>query len=287
VHFVWLLKFSEKKGHGDNVCRWSLHKQSMFGTSTGATGGFGSMGGFGSSAAPSTSLGFGSTAAAAPAANTQNAFGTTAPASGGFGSSAPTTGGFGSAPASGGFGSSTSATGGFGSAPASGGFGSSTSATGGFGSAPATGGFGIAPASGAFGTGGFGSLATPTTGMSSFGTGGFGQAASGTKSMASSFGQPSASANTQPNQFSQQQQQQQSQGSSNGKIAKCIEKLQLAYAPYLDSTGRPCGLARAVRFNEDCYFKTVLYDKKTGPTQPSDPFLTGSVLEQVSVLVCP
>jgi hypothetical protein len=99
---------------------------------------------------------------------------------------------------------------------------------------------------------------------------------------ASSFGAPSSSSN-QLQGFGQQQQQQQQQTAAPaaGKIARSIEKLQQSYAPYQDQTGKVSVNAAAGRFNEECFFKTIMYDKRTGPAHAADPSLTGSLLEEV------
>lgn len=85
-------------------------------------------------------------------------------------------------------------------------------------------------------------------------------------------------------QQQQQMQQQQQQQGATGKIARSIEKLQQAYAPYQDQNGKVSVNAAAGRFNDECYFKTIMYDKRTGPAHAVDPSLSGPELEEVSSL---
>ena len=74
---------------------------------------------------------------------------------------------------------------------------------------------------------------------------------------------------------------QQAAAAPPGKIARSIEKLQQAYAPYQDQNGKVSVNAAAGRFNDECFFKTIMYDKRTGPAHAMDPSLTGSLLEEV------
>ena len=86
--------------------------------------------------------------------------------------------------------------------------------------------------------------------------------------------------NTSMNSFGQQQQMQQAP-STTGKIARSIEKLQQAYAPYQDVAGKSSASAAAGRYNDECMFKTYMYDRRSGSAQGADPSLTGTLLEQV------
>lgn len=173
-------------------------------------------------------------------------------------------------------------------APSGGGFG-------GFGAPaaqPSFGGFGSASTSFApAASGGFGAPTTNTAQPSalkpSTSFGGFGQpsvgfgstpAASATAPQFTSFGAPATNQTQMGFQTAPAAPAQQ----APGKIARSIEKLQQAYAPYQDNSGKVSVQPSAGRFNEDCFFKTVMYDKRSGPVQSADPSLTGSLLEQVS-----
>lgn len=172
---------------------------------------------------------------------------------------------------------------------------SATPSTGGFG------GFGTPSAQPSFGFGASSTSFAPAAAAGGFGTpsaqsstakpassfGGFGQsslgfdttpATSSTAPQFSSFGGNTGSQSqlgfqTAPAAPAQQ---------APGKIARSIEKLQQAYAPYQDNNGKVSIQPSAGRFNEDCFFKTVMYDKRLGPVQNFDPSLTGSLLEQVN-----
>jgi len=76
---------------------------------------------------------------------------------------------------------------------------------------------------------------------------------------------------------------QQAAAAPPGKIARSIEKLQQAYAPYQDQNGKVSVNAAAGRFNDECFFKTIMYDKRTGPAHAMDPSLTGSLLEEAEM----
>lgn len=173
-------------------------------------------------------------------------------------------------------------------APAGGGFG-------GFGTPAAQPSFGFGSSSTGFApaaAGGFGAQAANTTAQSSAlkpstSFGGFGQPTVGfgatpsNTSVApqfSSFGAQSTSNQTQMSFQTTQAPAQQ----APGKIARSIEKLQQAYAPYQDNSGKVSIQPSAGRFNEECFFKTVMYDKRLGPVQSADPSLTGSLLEKVT-----
>jgi hypothetical protein len=243
----------------------------MFGTASTGTG----FGGFGGAPAGQPTVGFG----AATATPALSAFGTSA--GGGFGTG--TTSAFGAKPAQ--------ATVGFGSTAAptqsSFGFGATTPApatASGFGTPAATtgfGGFGATPAAAAPSSAGFGGFGNHTSfgqpaaqnkPLTTFGS--FGQPAGGTSAL--SFGQPPA---TQQGAL-----QMQAAPSTIGKIAKSIEKLQQAYAPYQDVNGKVSAMATAGRYNDECMFKTYMYDRRNGATHISDPSLSGALLEQVIVL---
>lgn len=209
--------------------------------------------------------GFGSTSMAQPAAG-----GFESPAPSGFGAPAATTG-FAST-----FGGTASTANAFGTKPASG-FGTPAATQPSFGFGAPTAAATPAPA---FGTTtaaqtGFGGFGTPSTSFgqpaaqskpaSSFG--GFGQTPSFNAPNNSAFGQPATAT--------------QQAASTTGKIAKSIEKLQQAYAPYQDVNSKPSALAAAGRFNEECSFKTYMYDRRNGGTHMNDPSLSGTLLEQV------
>jgi len=71
--------------------------------------------------------------------------------------------------------------------------------------------------------------------------------------------------------------------STTGKIARSIEKLQRAYAPYQDMNGKSSAQAAAGRYNDDCMFKTFMYDRRNGSAHASDPSLSGQLLEQAEL----
>lgn len=249
-------------------------RRGMFGASGG--GGFG---GFGSASTAQPTVSFGT-----PAATAAPSSGFGAAASGGFGSTA-TTGAFGAKPAQTvGFGSTTTAT-----QPTFGGFGTATTQP-----AP-TSGFGAPAAT----TGGFGSFGTPaastaaapqsaTSGFGGFGsTSSFGQLSTQNKPAGSTFGGFGAPTSTPGFGMQTPAQPAQLQGAPTtvGKIAKSIEKLQQAYAPYQDVNGKASALATAGRYNDECVFKTYMYDRRNGAAMASDPSLSGTLLEQVRIYV--
>ena len=253
------------------------HKKGMFGSTTGTTGGFAGFGSTASAAKPAG--GFGSPA--------PSGFGTT---SVGFGSNAAqTSSGFGSTAQPGGFGSTTTQTSSFGAPTGNGqssfgGFGSTTTAPA-FGSAAPS--FG-APAAGqtssfgGFGSaGGFGASSTTPSKPAGSTTGGFGSTTGGFGQIAGSWAPPSSGFAMQPGVTAAGQ----AAPSTTGKIARSIEKLQRAYAPYQDMNGKSSAQAAAGRYNDDCMFKTFMYDRRNGSAHASDPSLSGQLLEQV-IITC-
>jgi hypothetical protein len=265
---LWMLSLQCAGNQTTAVATSTVQTVAMFGTASTGTG----FGGFGGAPAGQPTVGFG----AATATPVPSAFGTSA--GGGFGTG--TTSAFGAKPAQ--------ATVGFGStaAPAqSFGFGATTPApatASGFGTPAATtgfGGFGATPAAAAPSTAGFGGFGNSTS---------FGQPAAQNKPLTTfgSFGQPTGGTGAlsfgQPLATQQGALQMQAAPSTIGKIAKSIEKLQQAYAPYQDVNGKVSAMATAGRYNDECMFKTYMYDRRNGATHISDPSLSGALLEQVN-----
>eukprot|EP01038_Epipyxis_sp_PR26KG_P013529 gene13529-18149_t len=80
-------------------------------------------------------------------------------------------------------------------------------------------------------------------------------------------------------QQQQQNQQNYMMQSLGGLDAQAIEKIQKSYAPHRDHTGKAIATLDG-RINEECEFKTIMYNPRYGNMQYQDPMLTGSLLEQ-------
>lgn len=68
---------------------------------------------------------------------------------------------------------------------------------------------------------------------------------------------------------------------SLGPVAQAIENIQRSYAPTRNfTTDRPSS-EKDGKPNEDCEFKTIMYNKRVGQQVHDDPLLAGPLLEKV------